>query len=191
MTVAFGLFNTLDEGSSNAAWVCYQLMCSVGVGRLASITLPAVHAPLDESDVATATGLWSFVRSLGAVWGVTIPSAVFNNECAKYASTVSDATVARMLSGGNAYEFATQKFLNSIENPILRAEVVHVFTQAMQTVWYVGLAFARLSVVVTLLEKEVKLRQDLKTEFGMEEKKGADKKARASADVALSTVWTH
>jgi MFS family permease len=190
MTVAFGLFSTLDKGSSNAAWICYQLLCSVGAGCLAGITLPAVQAPLDESDVATATGLWSFVRGFGAIWGVTIPSTVFNNECAKHASTVSDAALARMLSGGKAYEVATQKFLNSIDNPTLRAEVVHVFTQAMHTVWYVGLAFAGLGLVVTLFEKEVKLREDLKTEFGME-KKGVEKKAQASADVALPTVGTH
>ncbi|MCJ1358496.1 MAG: hypothetical protein MMC33_008496 [Icmadophila ericetorum] len=188
LTIAFGLFSTLDKDSSNAAWVCFQLLSSVGAGCLAGITLPAVQAPLDESDVATATGLWSFVRSFGAIWGVTIPSAVFNNECSKHAGTISDASLARMLSGGKAYEFATQKFLDSIDNPTLRAEVVDVFTQAMRTVWYVGLAFAGLGLVITLFEKEVKLRVDLKTEFGMEEEKVPEKKAQGSANVALSTV---
>lgn len=72
MMVAFGLFSMLGENSSNAAWVCYQLLASVGAGCLAPITLPAVQASLDESDVATATGLWSFVRSFGAIWGVIL-----------------------------------------------------------------------------------------------------------------------
>jgi heme/copper-type cytochrome/quinol oxidase subunit 4 len=177
MTVAFGLFTTLDQNSSDAAWVCYQLLCSVGAGCLAGITLPAVQAALDESDVATATGLWSFVRSFGAIWGVTIPTAVFNNECARYAGIISNPTLASMLSGGRAYEFATQKFLDTIDDPALYTEVTRVFAKAMSTVWYVGLAFAGLGLVVTLFEKEIELRQDLKTEFGMvEEEKVTVKK---------------
>ncbi|MCJ1434194.1 hypothetical protein MMC27_003561 [Xylographa pallens] len=192
MTIAFGLFSTLDANSSNAAWVCYQLLASAGAGCLAGITLPAVQAPLDESDVATATGLWSFVRSFGAIWGVTIPSTVFNNVCARYASTISDPTLAGNLSGGQAYEFATQKFLNSIDDATVRGEVVDVFTQAMRTVWYVGLAFALLGLVVTLFEKEVTMRTVLKTEFGMvEEKKRPELKDQASAGIALSTVGAH
>ncbi|OKL56839.1 hypothetical protein UA08_07933 [Talaromyces atroroseus] len=140
MTIGLGLFSTMDETSSIAAWVCYQLLCSIGAGCLAGITLPAVQAPLDESDVATATGLWSFIRGFGAIWGVTIPAAVFNNGSAKHASMVGDAGVAQMLSGGKAYEYATQAFLNGINDPTVRREVIQVFAKSMQTVWYVCLA---------------------------------------------------
>jgi MFS family permease len=171
LTIGFGLFSTLDENSSTAAWVCYQLLCSVGAGCLAGITLPAVQAPLDESDVATATGLWSFIRGFGAIWGVTIPAAVFNNESAKYASMISNSDVAQKLAGGKAYEYATQAFLNSIDDPTVRAEVIRVFAKAIQTVWYVCLAFAVPGLVVTLFEREVKSRQDLQTEFGIEDTK--------------------
>ncbi|MCJ1397825.1 hypothetical protein MMC11_001021 [Xylographa trunciseda] len=150
MAIAFGLFSTLDAKSSDAAWVCFQLLVSAGAGCLAGITLLAVQAPLDESDVATATGLWSFIRSFGAI---------------------CDPTLARNLSGGQAYEFATQKFLNSIDDATLRGEAIHVFTQALSAIWYVGLAFALLGLVVTLFEKEVTLRTALKTEFGMVEEK--------------------
>ncbi|EED17267.1 efflux pump antibiotic resistance protein, putative [Talaromyces stipitatus ATCC 10500] len=171
MSIGFGLFSTLDENSSDAAWVCYQLLCSVGAGMLAGILLPAVQAPLDESDVATATGLWSFVRGFGAIWGVTIPAAVFNNEASKYAVMVSDAAVAQKLSGGKAYESATQEFLNTISDPAVKAEVIRVFARSMQTVWYVCLAFSLPGLIITLFEKEVTLRQDLQTEFGIEDKK--------------------
>ena len=117
---------------------------------------------------------------------------MFNNVCARYASTVSDPTLARNLSGGQAYEFTTQKFLNSIDDATLRGEVVYVFTQAMRTVWYVGLAFALLGLVVTLFEKEVTLRTALETEFGMvEEKKRPEQQDQAYVDIALSTVGAH
>lgn len=93
MIVAFGLYTTLDENSSNAAWACFQLLCPVGEGCLAGITVPAVQVPLEEKDVSITTGLWGFTCNFGAIWGVTIPSAVFNNECAKHAHVSSDVAV--------------------------------------------------------------------------------------------------
>lgn len=186
MVIAFGLFSILDHGSSDAAWTCFQLLFAAGAGCLAGITLPAVQAPLDESYVATATGLWSFVRSFGAIWGVTIPSAVFNNEASKHAHKINDTVLAEKLMGGKAYEVATERFLKSIEDPTLRAEVTHVFTKSMQTVWYVGLAFAGLGLVVTLFEKEIELRKNLETKFGLADDK-KDKKAATEA-VADTTV---
>ena len=41
----------------------------------------------------------------------------------------------------------------------------------MRTVWLVGVAFAALACLLTLLEREVKLRDKLNTEFGIDEKK--------------------
>ncbi|TFB02553.1 hypothetical protein CCMA1212_005145 [Trichoderma ghanense] len=45
---------------------------------LSGVLLPAAHPPLNESYVATAPGVWSFARYFGCIWGITIPSAVFN-----------------------------------------------------------------------------------------------------------------
>ena len=106
---------------------------------------------------------------------------MFNNQCAKYAGSISDPTLAIKLSDGRAYEFSTQQFLSSIHNPALHAGVTHVFAKAMSTIWYAGHAFAALGLVITLFEKEIELRQDLKTEFRMVEKKVTEK-AQVPAD---------
>ena len=187
ITIAFGLLSLLDSDSSTAAWVCYQLMSVLGAGMLASTLLPAMQAPLAESYVATATGVWSFVRGFGAIWGVTIPSAVFNNQCGQLAGRISDRSLVDALSNGNAYQHATKTFVNGITDLAVRAEVVSVFEDAMQLVWKVGIAFAGLGVLVVLVEKDVVLREKLNTEFGMEEKgkKSGKGKDQAEAGVEL------
>ncbi|KAF6235595.1 hypothetical protein HO173_006278 [Letharia columbiana] len=169
LAVAYGLFSIMKPGSRTATWVCFQLLAAIGAGGLAGIILPAMQAPLDESHVATATGVWSFVRGFGAIWGVTIPSAVFNNKCDKLAKGLSDPKIAEMLSGGKAYQYATAAFVKGIKDEASRGEVVHLFTKSMQLVWLVGIAFAGIGFLITFVEKEVKLRDELDTKYGMKE----------------------
>ncbi|KAK6443956.1 hypothetical protein FP744_10000204 [Trichoderma asperellum] len=186
-TASFGLLSILDANSSNAAWVCIQLLNALGSGALGGVLLPAVQAPLDESYVATATGIWSFSRYFGCIWGVTIPSAVFNNECRRLASRISNAEIASNLSGGSAYQHATGAFLSSIEDPALRAEVVEVFTGSMRTVWLVGTAFAALGFLVTFVAKEIKLREELNNNFGVEDKKDVAISPKTDAEAVFSS----
>lgn len=130
MTLACGLFSLLDSSSSVAAFVCFQLILAVGTGLLAVILLPAMQAPLEESLVALTTGIWTFARLFGGIWGVAIPSVIFNNECRNNAERlVSDPEIVQLLTGGRAYDHATQAFLKSIEDPTVRAQVVEVFSE--------------------------------------------------------------
>ncbi|KAH9883405.1 general substrate transporter [Xylariomycetidae sp. FL2044] len=170
MTIAFGLLSLLDQSSSTAAWACFQLLLAIGAGLMIAILLPAMQAPLDESLVALSTGTWTFIRGFGTIWGVTIPSAIFNNECRIRAGGLSDNNLAQLLNSGKAYQYATQSFLDSIGNPSVREEVVNLFRNSMRNVWYVGIAFAGLGWLLVWLEKEVTLRSKLNTKFGLEEK---------------------
>ncbi|PIG79299.1 macrolide phosphotransferase k [Aspergillus arachidicola] len=193
LTIAMGLFSLLNANSSTAAWVCFQLLCSVGAGLLSGITLPAMQAPLDESLVAVTTGVWSFARGFGSVWGVTIPSAIYNNECRKNARSITDPAIAHYLTGGRAYEYSTKAFLDSIQAPASREQVVQVFQKSLRTVWLVAIAFAGLGLLVTLAEKEVKLRDKLNTKFGLDEKGGdesSDKTIQATSNLIPGLIIT-
>lgn len=168
--LGLGLFTLLDANSSTAACICYQLVFAAGTGIISGILLPAMQAPLDESLVATATGLWSFVRYFGCIWGVTIPSAIFNNECKRLAHTISHSKVSAMLKGGQAYQFATKTFLDSISDDGLKGQVKDVFARALRMSWLVAIAFAGVGLLTVFVEREIKLRETLDSEFGIEEK---------------------
>jgi hypothetical protein len=189
MIIAFGLFSIMDADTHPAAWAFFQLLCAAGSGLLSGILLPAVQAPLDETYVATSTGLWSFARYFGCIWGVAIPSAIFNNECSRLASELTDKRIADLLTGGRAYQYATAAFVNGIEDESTRRDVVNVFTGALRTVWLIGIAFAGLGFLLVFVEKEIELRKELNTEFGMEERKKDDDLPRRSEDgIELSTM---
>ena len=182
MIISFGLFSTLDAQSSTAEWVIYQAINAIGAGLIIPVLLPAIQASLKESDTALATSTFAFVRSFGSIWGATIPAAVFNNRVNTLAQSINDPAAVALLSNGGAYEHATKDFVLSISDVTVRDQVVGVFGSALDTVWYVGIAFAALAFVLVNLEKEIKLRKELETEFGMTEKKKLTSEDQATAD---------
>ena len=170
MVTGFGLMTMLQSTSSMAAWVCYPLVVAVGCGLVSSTVLPAVQASLDDKDTATATGTWGFIRTFGMLWGVAIPAAVFNNQINALAYRISDPIIASLLSNGRAYEFATSSFVKLFHGPV-KAEIIGVYSDSLKLVWKVAIGVAGLGFLLVFVEKEIDLKTDLKTDYGMKEKK--------------------
>lgn len=189
LVLGFGILTLLDPDTSKGQWVGYQIIPAAGAGLLLTCTLPAIQAPVAEKYVATATGTWGFLRSYGSIWGVSIPSAVFNARVGKMLHIIQDEGIRNSLSNGAAYEHGTAKFINAIENTDVQSSVVEVYTAGLKLVWQVGIGFAGLGLIFALLVKEIPMLQQLETnEFGYEGKKDGDKedteKAVAPADLS-------
>ncbi|KAJ5618171.1 Major facilitator superfamily domain general substrate transporter [Penicillium hordei] len=169
LTLGMGLFAHLDRFSSDAEWIVFQIIAALGSGMILNTLLPAFQAPLAESDQAAATASWAFMRSFGNIWGVAIPASIFNNQFDKYASRISDATVRQILSNGHAYQHASNTFIDSLSDSV-KDEVIGVFSDSLKLVWEISIAFCGLACILVFLEKEVPLRKELETDYGMTEK---------------------
>jgi hypothetical protein len=168
MIIGFGLLSLLNFRSSTAEWAIYQAITAAGVGLILPVLLPAFQAALTEADTGLSTSTWAFVRSFGQIWGATIPAAVFNNRFAILSYRIEDPVMAAILSNGSAYEHATKVFLDTVTKPVTQKQIIDVFVDALRTVWYVSIAFAGLGFLLVMLEKEIPLRKELETEFGIE-----------------------
>lgn len=177
--LGLGLFTLFDADSSPAEWIIFQIITAIGLGLLLTTTLAAVQAPLEEKDVGLATATWAFIRSYGAIWGIAIPAAIFNTEFARLSGRISDPAVSAQLAGGEAYSHVSSTFIRSLA-PQVQREVVSVYTDTLKLVWYVSLAFAALGFIITFFEKEMTLRTELETEYGIkDEKEGKEKETVA------------
>lgn len=173
MTIGFGLFTLLDQNSSTGIWVGFQILESAGQGLFLPTALPAVLAPLSESDVALATSTWAFLRSFGMTWGSAIPAAIFNNRFDQLApGRITDQTVLNQVIGGKAYGHATAAFITTL-TPRVQQQFISVLVQALRLAWQVAIAFSGLGFLLVIIEKEVPLRKELETEFGIEKKKSS------------------
>ena len=184
MLVATGLYSTLNRHSSTAAWAAFEILGAAGVGSLSVSLLPALQAPLSERHAATSAGMYSFARGFGAIWGVTIPAAIFNNVVKRHVTTDGSAfatspALAARLADGQAYQLATKAFLDSLppSNSMVREQVIAIFERAIHVVFYVLMAFAGLGLLLVLLEKEVPMRTENNTEFGLDESEDRKNKA--------------
>ncbi|KAI3390486.1 hypothetical protein diail_9514, partial [Diaporthe ilicicola] len=106
--VGLGLFSILSQHSSTGQWIGFQILASGGSGLVFTATLPSTLAALPESDVAVATGTYSFVRSFGLVWGVTVASVAFNGQITAHLGIISDPAVRDLLHDGGAYTYASE-----------------------------------------------------------------------------------
>lgn len=175
--VGFGLFTTLNGSTSKGAWVVFELIASAGSGLILSVLLPAIMAGLPESYVASSSAAYSFIRTFGYVWGVTVPSIVFNGVFDKNLHVISSASLRDQLSGGKAYSFASQAHLvrNTVPDDVWN-EVVDVYSKSLKTIWWVGLGLSIVGFIAVGGERGLELRKELETDYGIDDKKIHDEK---------------
>ncbi|KAK5992089.1 Efflux pump FUS6 [Cladobotryum mycophilum] len=184
ITLGFGLFTRFNRHTSAAEWVVVQCIPAIRLGFMMTTNLPAVQADPPESDTATATGAFAFMRAYSSIWGVSIPSAIFNSQFNSKLFMVDDAEARHALSGGSAYSFATAALVK--RSPHIQHQVIQVYTDSLKLSWYVSIGFALLGLVLCFVEKEISLRTTLVTEFGLANKKDDSDPAGGDAEKNVS-----
>jgi hypothetical protein len=156
------------QTSDISAWVCFQVLIAIGTGMVLNTLLPAVQAAQPESDQATATATWAFTRSFGCIWGATIPAAIFINRLEKSLGRISDSTIRSELSGGQAYGRTTHEYISQFQDPT-RSQVIGCSVDALKFTSYISLAFSGMAFLLVLVEKDIPLRTELRTDYGLED----------------------
>lgn len=174
MALALGLFTMLDTDTSKAVWVIFQLVASIGVGLIMPVLLPAIMAGLPEGDVAASSAAYSFIRTFGYIWGVTLSSIVFNAVFDNNISTVLDPTLHPQLANGAAYAFASQihrlRKDGVISGKTLN-QIVEVFVRSLRAIWWLSVGVSIFSFFAVGMERDLELRTELDTEYGIDEKR--------------------
>lgn len=171
LSLGTGLFSTMGASTSTVKWVFWQLFASYGLGSLINSTLPAIQSSLPEEDVAASTATHAFLRSIGFIWGFTIPSLVFNGRIRSYVSSIDEPAVREAISTEDAYSAGGGKLIASLSGKV-KHQVEHIYAISLRDVWYTAMALSIVGFLFVFLEKNLQLREDLQeTQFGLEEKK--------------------
>lgn len=173
LAIGGGLFSMLNDTSSTAAWVCFQIIPSAGIAIIYTSTMPSTLAALKEEDVATATATYSFVRSFGLLWGVTIAGIVFNSQVNARLGIVQDEQLRAVLKNGAAYAFAaSDSGLRNLTGESLR-QIIDVYVKALRVLWLVAMAIGLLGLMCVPTERALELKRTHETDFGLEEEQSS------------------
>lgn len=173
--ISIGLLTRLNATTTTGYWVGIQIIGAVGYGIITPVTLPTILTPLAEADVAVGTATWAFMRGFGTIWGAAVPLAIFNSKADELVSIrLSDNEAVRAaLANGGAYTLAAggliEETLHLDGNPALAAVVKGIYVDSLKLSWQVALAFALLGFLLTFVAKELHMRGELETEFGLTE----------------------
>lgn len=176
MALGMGLFSSCDAHSGAAEWASYQILLAIGGGLILSTMVTAILASLAEADVAVATGVFSFLRQFGMIWGVTIAAVVFN--AVFELSQVSDPLLAEQFARGAAYGQSSSAVYETISETDKQA-IVHAYVPAIARIFQVGAALCVVNFFLVFFEKRHELRNTLNTEFGLTEKQQKAEKGKS------------
>ncbi|KAI1324699.1 MFS general substrate transporter [Xylariaceae sp. FL0255] len=156
ITIGIGTFTILNQRTSLTVLVVLEIICALGIGVVTPSLLTAIQAALPQSLNAASTGTFAFVRSIGSIWGVSIPAAIFNNRFDQLLEEIPDSAARATLAHGGAYQSASSEFVNSF-SPAVRDVIVSVYVRSLQQVWQIGIIFAGIGFIVILFEKDLLL----------------------------------
>ncbi|KAI0416971.1 MFS general substrate transporter [Xylaria grammica] len=170
ITIGIGTFTLFERDTHLAEIEVLQVVFAFGIGIVAPSLLTAIQAALPDELNAASTGTFAFVRSIGTIWGVSIPAAIFNNRFDELLLELPDETARAALARGHAYESASAAFVNSFPGPI-RDMIISIYERSLMRVWQIGIVFAGLGFLVVFLERDLELRTEQESqEFGLEER---------------------
>jgi MFS family permease len=137
MTVGVGLYTLFDVTTPIGELVGLQLIGGIGAGFLFEAPLIAIQAMTSQADTATATGTFSFIRSLATAMSIVIGGAIFQNGMDNRASTLREsglnATVVASLSGGNAA--ANVDIVRTISDDVQKKAILDAFAWSLKNLW--------------------------------------------------------
>ncbi|KAK3369915.1 major facilitator superfamily domain-containing protein [Podospora didyma] len=182
-TLGMGLLSLQNVDTTIPQWAAYQIVIALGIGSVIDTLLPAFQAPVSEADQAAATSTWGFVRAFGTIWGVAVPAVIFNNRIDEQLASVSDPAARALLGGGGAYQLASASFVQQFPAAV-QLEIRNLYASSLHRVFWVGAIFAGLATLLVLLEREVPLRKQLETEFGIKKDVAPDAERGISGEKA-------
>ncbi|KAM5386116.1 hypothetical protein ACJA88_002266 [Fusarium oxysporum] len=147
VTIASGLFYTLDIGTSTGKWVGYQILAGFGYGIGLQVPVVISQAFAAPSDMAPVTSIIIFARTLGGTFLITAAQSGFINQIihklSRTAPTVDPALV-------------TETGATTLRHNFSGAEldgILHAYAWGIKVAFAITIAACGITVITSLFTK--------------------------------------
>jgi hypothetical protein len=190
MVLGWGLMTTLDDHSDTAKKVIYPLITAAGAGALFQIPLIALQAAMPLKDMATSTGAFGFLRTMGGTVGIAIGQAIFTSVLKKKINKIPG------LSGYDTSPGALSENVRTLRNLAQpeRGEIIHAYTKSLSAIWVFNTPLVGVGFIMVLFIKAYSLMRMTITNADMEAAGGegtSPKEGPAPAEADISKDRDH
>jgi EmrB/QacA subfamily drug resistance transporter len=154
--VGAGLLFTIDEFTSNARLIGYQIIFGVGLGMAFQLPVMAIQAEYAKKPelIPQASSLLTFFQLLGGVIGIAIAGTIFNNQLVKELGAYADQIPPDVLKAVKQSVTVIFQLPEALQGP-----VVHAYVKSLDYVFIFCVPVAALTTVFALLIKNWNMKE--------------------------------
>jgi EmrB/QacA subfamily drug resistance transporter len=155
-TIAVGLFalSTMEEGTGRLESSAWMVILGLGIGMIIQVMVLAVQNSVEHRDLGTATATESFVRSMGAAFGVAVFGAILTNRLVYNLTALLPAGTKVDTGALTAGPEAIRQL-----PPSTQEAVIHALANSIQVVFLAAVPLALIAFALTWLLPERPLRE--------------------------------
>ncbi|EFA77096.1 major facilitator superfamily protein [Heterostelium album PN500] len=153
-TVGTFLLSYWTPESTQAEYIGYQIFIGFGIGLTMQVLTMIVQNSVEYKYIAIATATISFFRTIGGVVSVSLFSTILNSQ---FRSNINHLNLPFSIDT-NSFDV---QFVHSIEDPVVKAEILNAYSKSLSMVFLVATPFAAMGCLLTFFIKAHKLRTTL------------------------------
>ncbi|KAG0349030.1 hypothetical protein BG004_002558 [Podila humilis] len=151
--IGTGLLALIKEDSSRGMMIGFLLINGAGLGFSMQTIMLAIQSAVDTKDIAVATAVATFFRTVGSVFGVAISGTVFNNAVKK--------NLAPLILKNEAIKIVISDSYKAMDFPDELEAILHAYMLALRSAFIVCIPFMGMALLCSLFIKHHKLRKSL------------------------------
>lgn len=168
-TLGFGLFITLSISTSITKIVFLEIVAGLGVGLMFQPVLIAFQSLVGQDDMAAATALFGFVRSLSTAVSVVLGGIIFQNQMQahyEHLQLVLPPDISQMFSGGAAA--ANVQLIGNLtakQSTLVRDS----YARSLSSMWIMYCSVAALGLIISgFISRETLSTQHVEAKTGLD-----------------------
>jgi MFS family permease len=183
VVVGMGMLSRVGVGTSYLWLALAMLVLGLGMGLVMPVLVLAVQNAVERRDLGTATSATTFFRSIGGSFGVAIFGAIFTNRLGYWLPRELPRSTHLGSGSAGTLLHSSPARLRALP-PRVHTGLIEAFAHSLHAVFLWAVPFGILTFLVSLLLREVPLRDRRAAEPGRAEGaglalSGAPREARA------------
>jgi EmrB/QacA subfamily drug resistance transporter len=156
-TLGIYLLSQLDPSTSALRLSLDMVVLGLGMGMVMQVLVLAVQNAVEYRDLGVATSSSTFFRSMGSVFGLAIFGAIFASRLAYWMPRLIPKQSAGSLAGQDPLHM-TPAQLDRLP-PQVHQGLIDAFSNSIHSVFLWAIPFAAAGFLITLLLREIPLRE--------------------------------